>query len=167
MLTAWHMSVRMDPELEPSTMAALADALLSLHDEETDCAVHFVGLRFNEGARTDVESLRAAFTPRAIGFAPIAADALHRLMREIESAETLEIRLFNLNDGRVTLRLQGQELSIATEIPQTLLLLGKALAQSDLDDEEVWQNSDDFAVTDRSPISSQGDPPTRREVSGL
>ena len=165
MLTAWNMTVRMDPELDPHTMAALADALLSLHDSETDCAVHFVGLRLDEEARTDTESLRAAFTPRAVGFAPIAADALHRLMRETESAKTLEIRFFNLDAGRVTVRLEGLELSVATEIPQTLLLLTRALAQSDLDEEELWQESS-CSQCGAGTTLSQDDLPIRQAVFG-
>ena len=165
MLTAWHMSVRMDPELDPHTMVALADALLSLHDGETDYAVHFVGLRLDEGALTDMGSLRAAFTPKAVGFAPIAADALHRLMRETESAETLEIRLFNLDAGRVTIRLEGLELSVATEIPQTLLLLTRALVQSDLDEEEIWKDPPCIKGGADSTLS-QDDLPIRHAVSG-
>lgn len=165
MLTAWHMSVRMDPELDPHTMASLADALLSLHDSETACAVHFVGLRLNEEALTDTRSLRAAFTPRAVGFAPIATTALHRLICETESAETLEIRLFNLDAGRVTIRLEGLELSVTTEIPQTLLLLTRTLAQSDLEEGEIWQASPCIKC-EGGATPSHEDLPIRHAVSG-
>ena len=165
MLTAWRMSVRMDPELDPKVMAALADALIPLFDEETDCAVHFVGLRLEHDDPTDIDALRDNFSPRAVGFAPIAAPALRRLLHEIEHAEAFEVRFFNIDAGRIVIHLHGPDLTISTEAPQTLLMLTRAVMATEDDFETDWHENTAIHPQDTPTLRHDG-LPLRQTASG-
>jgi len=129
----------MDPELDPDVMQALADAILPLCDMGDECAVHFHILHLTEDGTTDIKALQDSFVPRSVGFTPIPPQALHQLMTEILMVEVFELRFFNLDAGRVTVRLDGNDLSIAAESPITLIKLAQALADTEPDADAEWE----------------------------
>lgn len=165
MLTSWHMSVRMDPDLDPKVMAALADALVPLFNEEANCAIYFATIMLQHDDRTDIEALQKNFSPRAVGFAPIGAPALSRLLREIHFVETLEIRFFSLDAGRIAIHVHGADLSITAENPHTLMALTKAVMATEEDFDLYWR---DDPITDdpAAPTTPHDDLLNQRRLYG-